>query len=906
MTGTDRTFPDPAPDSLLPAADVQFVHYTPDDDGGLRHWLRCGPLTTPLTELDRFVRPAGSPFGQRGRWILNFWAFHPQSLRLKRAISATLPPPAPPETAPILGASGPAGCVWEYARPLEDCTVDFSRFNFTPTRMEGWLFCVLESVQAQTLAAEIITTGPVRVWLGRTLAAWHDAFSYVAPLRLPLRLDLQAGRNAIWLHGEMLGWREARLALGMRLREPADVQIALPIGPISPERWRRAEQGLDHLLLKQFAFPTLPGTLELSAAAPEPFTFEAEVSAPLSESWHDIPGSPEQPVAQSTLTLAPGERGLLPISPDVLDAMGRSPGEHTLTLRLRPADGTPLSLRRPIWASSQTYQREPYGDYDSRRQEALEHLARMASDPLTAIAAVETGRAAVIPSDALDLGCRFVNGRYDCADFHAIGLLATLYWYGDHPALRPANRERIEAALLGFKLWIDEPGLDAMCYFTENHQILFHIAAYLAGQRWPERVFTNSGRTGREQQRRARPRIEAWIRRRLQGGYSEWDSNAYLALDIYAMLALVEFAASPRLRALAETLLHKTFFMIACQSFRGAHGGTHGRSYVEGLKSARFENTASLQRIAWGMGIFNGETRATGLLALARRYRIPPILQQIGADLPEALVTQARSRADYRPQFDLQRGGWDVRTLTVRTPDAMLAAAIDHRPGAPGIQEHLWQATLGPEAVVFTTYPGNSQEHGNARPNFWAGSVRLPRVALAGRSLICLYPVEPGVGLGFTHAYFPAAMFDEVALAGPWAFARKGEGYVALWADGPLALVRTGPYAEQELRSQGPGVAWAACIGRRAEDGDFAAFCRRLAERPPEANGTHVAWTDLDGRALAFGWDGPLTVDSRPADWDNFPHYANRYTETPVGAAPMIIHHAGQALALDLRFKRAP
>ncbi|MEL7675547.1 MAG: hypothetical protein AAGU78_17560, partial [Chloroflexota bacterium] len=65
MTGTDRTFPDPAPDSLLPAADVQFVHYTPDDDGGLRHWLRCGPLTTPLTELDRFVRPAGSPFGQR-------------------------------------------------------------------------------------------------------------------------------------------------------------------------------------------------------------------------------------------------------------------------------------------------------------------------------------------------------------------------------------------------------------------------------------------------------------------------------------------------------------------------------------------------------------------------------------------------------------------------------------------------------------------------------------------------------------------------------------------------------------------------------------------------------------------------------------------------------------------------
>ncbi len=127
-----------------------------------------------------------------------------------------------------------------------------------------------------------------------------------------------------------------------------------------------------------------------------------------------------------------------------------------------------------------------------------------------------------------------------------------------------------------------------------------------------------------------------------------------------------------------------------------------------------------------------------------------------------------------------------------------------------------------------------------------------------------------------------------------------GAQSLGLPADGPLTLTRTGPYADQELRSQGPGVAWAACIGRRAEDGDFAEFCRRLAERPPHANGTQVVWTDLDGCTLAFGWDGPLTVDGRPQDWDHFPHYANRYTDTPPGAAQMIIRHAGQALALDL------
>jgi hypothetical protein len=207
---------------------------------------------------------------------------------------------------------------------------------------------------------------------------------------------------------------------------------------------------------------------------------------------------------------------------------------------------------------------------------------------------------------------------YDCADFYAVGLLALLYRYGDQPALRTADREQIESAFRTFKFWLDEPGLDAMCYFTENHQILFHMTAYLAGQRWPDRVFSNSRLTGRQQLARARPRIESWILRRLRGNLSEWDSNAYLALDVFAMLALVEFADSRRPREMATVLLHKIFFMIACQSYRSRHGSTHGRCYVTGLKSAHVENTSSLQRIAWGMDIFNGETRATGLLAMAR------------------------------------------------------------------------------------------------------------------------------------------------------------------------------------------------------------------------------------------------------------------------------------------------
>ena len=38
------------------------------------------------------------------------------------------------------------------------------------------------------------------------------------------------------------------------------------------------------------------------------------------------------------------------------------------------------------------------------------------------------------------------------------------------------------------------------------------------------------------------------------------------------------------------------------------------------------------------------------------------------------------------------------------------------------------------------------------------------------RTVICLYQLDPSVGLGFSHAYFPSESFDEYAIDGAWAF----------------------------------------------------------------------------------------------------------------------------------------
>jgi len=883
--------------------EINWASYPLASDGSVRQWLACGPVPAPLTNLQAHVAAQGNPFGKGERWIMNYWAYEPESIQLKQRIYATLPPPALPDVQPILGQAAAGNQAWSYRTAAEDAMIDFSRFNFIPTLMQAWAYVALDSEQAATVSLEWLTIGPLHVWLNNQLVQQHtQAFSYVEPLRIESTLELKAGRNHVLVQGDMIGWREARLAIGLRLLNAEPLTVVIPLGAVEAAAWQHAEQALAQVLVKQYAFPHLPGYIELRASAVEPIEFEAEVSIPTEGGpWARFTDEFMPPLGTARYHLQPGQRAELPITDAVLGAMTTLPGENSLLLTLRPASAVPYAVEYPIWASENQFRLQPYGDYESRRREALKHLSRMSFDVLAALAAVEIGDKQVIDSAAIQVALNFLNNRFDCADFYAVSLLALLYRYGDSQALKTEDQAAIEDAFRNFKFWIDEPGLDAMCYFTENHQILFHVTAYLTGQRYPDWVFANSGRSGTEQQQRARSHIEAWILRRLQGGYSEWDSNAYLALDCYAMLALVEFADRTRLREMATTLLHKTFFMIAMQSYRGVHGGTHGRCYVEGLKTARMENTSALQRIGWGMGIFNGETRATGLLAMARRYRIPEVLQKIGADVSHTLITRARSTAEYQPQWDMQQGRWDVRTLTYRSPDGMLAAALDHRPGERGVQEHLWQATLSPEAVVFTNYPGNNQEHGQARPNFWAGSVRLPRVAMHERTVLCLYAIETDVGLGFSHAYFPTVFFDEYQIDEQWAFARVGAGYVALWSDGELSLTSGGPHAAQELRSHGSGKVWLCHLGRAALDGDFASFQNTLRQHAPQVQGTAIRWQTPDGAALAFAWEGALQVNGQAQSWDDFPLYDNSYTHTPIGAGTMCIEHEGEQLLLDLQ-----
>lgn len=134
----------------------------------------------------------------------------------------------------------------------------------------------------------------------------------------------------------------------------------------------------------------------------------------------------------------------------------------------------------------------------------------------------------------------YMNNRFDCADFRAQMFFKI---YKDcKEKLNENCRLLIKETFLNFKYFIDEPGDDSMCYWSENHQILFAVSEYLAGQEWPDEVFTNNGMSGREHMKQAENRIDAWMEQRFNYGFSEYLSNNYLAEDIAPMANFIAYA----------------------------------------------------------------------------------------------------------------------------------------------------------------------------------------------------------------------------------------------------------------------------------------------------------------------------------------------------------------------------
>ncbi|MCR3906059.1 MAG: hypothetical protein NUK62_03420 [Tenericutes bacterium] len=230
-------------------------------------------------------------------------------------------------------------------------------------------------------------------------------------------------------------------------------------------------------------------------------------------------------------------------------------------------------------------------------------------------------------SQILDL-IDFVNNRYDCADFRLICLIRAYLGYKE--LISKNTISKIEQAIFDFKYWMDEPGEDGMCFWSENHQLLFHTCEYLAGITFPDKVFTNDGKTGKEHAKKARPKIMRWLKYKFQYGFIEWHSNTYYEEDIAPLAVLIDFANDDEMIEKSKIIMDLLFLDMAMHSYDGYFVSSNGRCYEDQKINRELADVNDI--LAHAFGIQKREydyQRISSMFLLCKNYRVPKIIKEL-------------------------------------------------------------------------------------------------------------------------------------------------------------------------------------------------------------------------------------------------------------------------------------
>lgn len=238
----------------------------------------------------------------------------------------------------------------------------------------------------------------------------------------------------------------------------------------------------------------------------------------------------------------------------------------------------------------------------------------------------------------LDGTLKYVKKEYDCSDFRLVNLTRILYESGDKIPVNYKNK--IEEVLFNFRYWWDEPGENSMCYWSENHQILFASAEYLIGQEYPDTVFPNSGLTGKQHLQKARQRILDWLEMRWNYGFIEFYSGTYYKEDIGALMNLIDFAEDKEISIKCRMIMDLLFYDVATQNINGMFVSTSGRAYKNNRTGGLGSTLGGVTTYFWGNGKEIGAGMMYGIMTTSK-YELPPVIEEIARDTSNVVIRQS-------------------------------------------------------------------------------------------------------------------------------------------------------------------------------------------------------------------------------------------------------------------------
>lgn len=705
--------------------------------------------------------------------------------------------------------------------------IDVSNFYSILQKVELEAATVLEVERDMEVKAILWTYMSVGVYCNGVFVGEQKNPVYKPIQSVEIILPLKKGKNLIYFLCETMGVRDTRNILGLQVLERQD-EIAVRLADESyEESVYQAEKFLSELYLKSNCI-LFPGT------APEGTAFCYGIDSPDYKDvikpvdWKEVSGCTQIELKE----------------PKKMVSVRVKVGELEFCRNLeRNEECRPMYGKKGI-------------SVDENKKIILQRIANVYSlsrgkkygfGISNVLARKFLGQGIELEEELLYDTLRLIDIRVDCSDFLLCGLVRYLHHYDMSDALKVRTKE----VLLRYRYWMDMKGTDAMCFWSENHALMFYACAMQVGDLYKEEYFERADMTGKELYEYGRKKVVQWLDDVEEHGFEEFLSTVYMCVTFAALLNVIDFSEveiSERATKITDELLE----MLALHTFKGVVIAPMGRVYREILYPFYQGAQAMMNLVNPEVPYAYGEGWL-GFLPTSK-YQIPRGLKEKMREEAEADYTTGNARIILHKKKDycLTSVLSPREESFQRWPNIEKDSSLDQgtheytkslnecfhgttcfEPGVYGYQQHMWYAALDAETVIFTNHPGATCENSGMRPGYWNGNGIMPAMRQSGESIGMIYVIPKEHPIHFTHVYCPKNRFHQVKEEGQWIFLQKENGMLALWSSDKMQDYNDVIFG-CEKRVYGDEVAYLCICGSMDEYGSFDKFIETVRERSPE------------------------------------------------------------------------
>ena len=664
---------------------------------------------------------------------------------------------------------------WEYYFSYGNWFVDKSHFYSSLTTVELVAAVNLEVTEDMTVSACLWSYGAVDCWLNGEKVAELKEPVYKPIAKKNMILHLHKGENALYIKMQNLGVRDTRNIFGIQILErQSEITIKLPseeqVKPfVEAEMWLNKITLKGHILVLPSAAPT--GTsIGYDSKSPDVTLGEKRVE------WINISG----------LTKVELEKQ----RPFVI-----------LTVLVK---GKKLSRRfeiledvQPIYLHKDSIEANMQEIYQRISDVAkLDRGENIGFSLMNILARVEVGRfhedAIANIYETLDQ----IESRMDCADF----MVCALIRYMKNNKMDAKMQQRAKEVLLNFRYWMDEEGSDAMCFWSENHSLMFYVSAMHAGAMYPDELFIRSDKTGRQLYESSRKKVLEWLMDVEKYGFEEFLSGIYMCITFIALLNTIDFS-DKEISKRAEKITDQLFYRVSLHTFKGSVIAPQGRVYRDVI----YPFMQGLQALVNMLNPHYAYSFGEGWLGFfaTSQYRLPMEMVSLMEEEIEteyqtgnALVRLNKMKhyvltSVQSPREDEGFKRWenisfeeecDVNSHEyIKSLNERFHGTTCFQPGVYGYQQHLWSAAVAADTIIFVNHPGGPCDESSMRPGYWFGNGVMPAIKQAKQAIASIYVIPEEHPIDFTHIFWPKVRLDEMQEIGSWLIGKKDEGYVGIW-----------------------------------------------------------------------------------------------------------------------------